>query len=121
MNCQELAARIERLQPAAQPRDVARLCLLMTNHVPDVDALEDEDYLADVWRDLGIRLQAATDQHAAMTEDLERLARSPPDHFTSAEVLVLIRAVRVQSQVLEMYVGPSGEAGRVQSERAGEE
>jgi hypothetical protein len=31
MNCQELADRIQRLQPGADTRDVARLCLLLAN------------------------------------------------------------------------------------------
>ena len=40
MNCTELAARIETLQPDAMPRDVARLCLLLTNYVENVESLD---------------------------------------------------------------------------------
>ena len=54
---------------------------------------------------MGIRLQAATDQHAAMTEDLEDLAQSDPASFTMDQVWVLIRAIKVQSQILQLYVG----------------
>ncbi|MCA9189864.1 MAG: hypothetical protein KDA99_29775, partial [Planctomycetales bacterium] len=76
MNLGDLAARIERLQPDAEPRDVARLCLLLSNSVNDLTGLEDDDVLRTAWTETGLRLQFATDQHAAMTEELEQLARS---------------------------------------------
>jgi hypothetical protein len=105
MTCQELAARIQQLQPGALPKDVARLCLLLANYVDDLSELEDENRLSKAWLEMGMRLQAATDQHAAMTEDLESLARSNPSAFTVDQVWVLIRAIKVQSQVLQLYVG----------------
>ena len=105
MNCRELAERIEKLQPEAMPRDVARLCLLLTNLVADVESLRDEQLLMQAWQDMGIRLQAATDQHAAMTEELEQLAKSDPEKFTPDQIWILIRAIKVQSQVLQNYVG----------------
>ncbi len=105
MNCHELAARVEQLQPSAQPRDVARLCLLLANANEDVENFRDERTLADAWKQMGLRLQAATDQHAAMTEELENLARSDPKKFSPEQIWVLIRAIKVQSQVLQLYVG----------------
>ena len=105
MNCQQLAARIETIQPEALPRDVARLCLLLANYVENLDDLSDQNRLAATWRDMGIKLQAATDQHAAMTEELESLASSDPRDFTPDQIWVLIRAIKVQSQVLQLYVG----------------
>lgn len=107
MTCQELAARIQSLQPDAVPRDVARLCLLLTNYIDDLSRLSTEDDLAQAWQEMGIRLQAATDQHAAMTEDLERLADAGPESFTLEQIWTLIRAIKVQSQVLQLYVGQS--------------
>ena len=89
------------------PRDVARLCLLLTNYVDDIDDLDDEERLSEVWQEMGIRLQAATDQHAAMTSELEQLARTDPDSFSMDQIWVLIRAIKVQSQVLQLYVGQS--------------
>ena len=105
MNCCDLAARIQKLQPGAVPRDVARLCLLLTNHVDDIQVLNNEQRLSKVWQEMGIRLQAATDQHAAMTAELEELAESAPENFSLEQIWVLIRAVKVQSQVLQLYVG----------------
>jgi hypothetical protein len=78
---------------------------LLTNHVEDMEALSDELQLADAWKQTGLRLQAATDQHAAMTQELEQLAQSDPKKFTPDQVWVLVRAIKVQSQVLSLYVG----------------
>ncbi len=105
MNCHQLAARIERIQPEAIPRDVARLCLLLSNYSDDLDRLADEKTLAQAWHEMGLRIQAATDQHAAMTDELERLAESDPKQFTPEQIWILIRAIKVQSQVLQLYVG----------------
>ena len=105
MNCQELAGRIEQLQPEADVRDVARLCLLLSNSVDNVEELEDENTLAAAWKETGLRLQASTDQHAAMTEELDNLARSDPQKFTPDQIWILIRAIKVQSQILQLYIG----------------
>ena len=105
INCQTLAAQIQKLEPGTEVRDVARLCLLLCNTVDALEELQDQDRLTDAWRDISLRLQAATDQHAAMTEELEALARSDPDQFSKEQIWVLIRAIKVQSQILELYVG----------------
>jgi hypothetical protein len=105
MNCTDLALRIEQLQPEATPKDVARLCLLLSNTVDTVDHFKNEDTLASAWKEMGLRLQVATDQHAAMTQELEDLARSDPRKFTPDQIWVLIRAIKVQSQILQFYVG----------------
>lgn len=105
MSCTELAQHIERLQPNAQPQDVARLCLLLTNSVNELESLRETHALHDAWKRTGLQLQVATDQHAAMTEELEDLAASDPQSFTQDQIWILIRAIKVQSQVLQMYVG----------------
>ena len=105
MNCQNLAAEIEKLQPEAQPRDVARLCLLLTNAVENLDELSSDDSLEQTWQEMILKLQMATDQHAAMTEELEDLGRSDPAKFSPEQIWILIRAIKVQSQVLQLYLG----------------
>lgn len=105
MKCTELAKRIERLRPGADARDVARLCLLLSNSADDLGALGDDERLTEAWKEMDLRLQAATDQHAAMTEELECLARSDPQRFSSEQVWILIRAIKVQSQILQLYIG----------------
>jgi hypothetical protein len=105
MTCRELAGKIESLQPNAAPDDVARLCLLLSNSVEDLGSLREPRNLHEAWKRAGLKLQLATDQHAAMTEELEQLAASDPQSFTQDQIWVLIRAIKVQSQVLQMYVG----------------
>jgi len=104
MNCQQLAERIERLQPSASLRDVARLCLLLANHIPDLGSLRDDQALAEAWSAMSLRMQAATDQHAAVIEELERIAERDPQAISTDQVWALIRAIRVQGQVLNLYV-----------------
>lgn len=105
MNCAELAERIERLQPGADTRDVARLCLLLSNAAQDSEDLNDDRILTQAWKEMGLRLQAATDQHAAMTDELECLAKSDPRKFSPDQIWILIRAIKVQSQILQLYIG----------------
>jgi len=105
MKCQDLAAQIEQLQPEADASDVARLCLLLCTSVNDLEQLHDEERLTTAWNEMGLKLKAATDQHAAMTEELETLAASDPKQFQPEQIWILIRAIKVQSQILQMYVG----------------
>jgi hypothetical protein len=105
ISCTELAHQIEKFQPEASPQEVARLCLLLTTSVDDLPALREQRVLREAWQRTGLKLQVATDQHAAMTEELEELAASDPQSFSQEQIWVLIRAIKVQSQVLQMYVG----------------
>ncbi len=104
MTCSDLAARIQELQPEATLADVARLCLLLANGTGNPEALGAED-LAKTCRDVRIRLEATTDQHAAMISELECLSREFSGTFTLDNVLTLVRAFKVQSQMLRLYVG----------------
>ncbi len=106
LSCHELAKRIEQMHPQATPRDVARLCLLLTNLVENLDQLDSREQLSAAWHEIGVRLQAVTDQHAAMTHELELLAQTDPRRYSVAEIRVLIRAIKVQNQVLQYYLGP---------------
>jgi DNA-binding transcriptional regulator GbsR (MarR family) len=103
--CHDLAATIHEMQPEATPTDVARLCLLLTNAVEDLTKLEDQDQLTSAWNEMGLKLQHATDQHAAMTQELEDLAQTDPKQFSADQIWILVRAIKVQSQVLQLYLG----------------
>ena len=104
MTCSDLATRLQELQPEAMPADIARLCLLLTNCVGDLDKLADEETLVKAWRDMRIRLEAAGDQHAAMTGELEEMSKGFSGNFALEDVLILVRAFKVQSQILQLYV-----------------
>jgi hypothetical protein len=104
MKCHELAKCIERLQPDALMSDVARLCLLLCNYVDNPVLLKDEEHLRRAWREISVMLEAVTDQYAAMTADLEDLSRANPAALTVDQIMVLIRAIKVQSRVINLYV-----------------
>lgn len=105
MTCRELAEQIESFQPQASPQDVARLCLLLSNANQDLDQFKEKPKLREAWKQTGLQLQLATDQHAAMTSELEELAKGDPKEFSQEQIWVLIRAIKVQSQILQLYVG----------------
>jgi hypothetical protein len=52
-------------------------------------------------------LTAKADQHAAMSEEIQNLAATSPCEFQAAHVWTLVRALRIQSQILDMYLGTS--------------
>lgn len=108
MKCTELAERIEQLQPGASAREVARLCLLLSNRFGELDVLSDDGALADAWQEVDLRMRAATDQHAAVTEDLERLQQSDGVGLTSRQFWQLVRTFKVQSQILGLYLSSPG-------------
>ncbi|NND98127.1 MAG: hypothetical protein HKN47_12440 [Pirellulaceae bacterium] len=103
MNCHTLAQRISELQPELAPCDVARLCLLMLVQTNDADSLDDKQELMKAWKNASFRLEAATDQHAAVSRELEDMCDDGPISFTPDQLWVLLRAVKVQSQLLELY------------------
>ena len=103
MNCHTLAQRIAELQPELTATDVARLCLLILVQTPDTDSLTDETTLRRVWRNASFRLESATDQHSAVSQELEDMCGDGPIQFTPDQLWILLRAVKVQSQILELY------------------
>ena len=112
MNCTEIANKIERYNPDAGALEVARMCTLICSAVSNLDVLNDDAKFVEIWDEVNMRLQAATDQHAAVTEDLERLSNSDPNEFTPEQIWILVRSIKVQNQLLRLYVGdPSLEMG----------
>lgn len=105
MNCTALAEKVSLLDPTLAPKDVSRLCLMLYNSIDDETQLTDEQFFHDSWSENNLRLQAATDQHAAMADELEQLSKSDPRKFTPDQIWVLIRAIKVQSQILRLYAG----------------
>ena len=105
--CHHLAERISQLDPELSPTCVARLCLLMLSEAKDLDELESEEGLRSAWKHASFRLEAATDQYAAVSQELEEMCDSGPIQFTPDQLWVLLRAVKVQSQILELYTDES--------------
>lgn len=112
MICTEIAQKIEQLNPEADALDVARMCTLICSSVADREVLRDDHRFLEIWDEVNLRLQAATDQHAAVTEELAKLSSSDPQCFSSEQIWILVRSIKVQNQLLRLYVGdPSLEMG----------
>ena len=105
VHCSQLAARIESMQPDANPGEVARLCLMLANQTENLAEFGDDESLRHIWQQVSLKLHSSTDQHAAMTAELEALAASDPAKFSPEQIWILIRAIKVQSQILQLYVG----------------
>ncbi|MFN9247399.1 MAG: hypothetical protein ACK6DS_10065 [Planctomycetota bacterium] len=112
MTCSELANRIEQLAPHLSPVEIGRLATLILNSMENPVGLDFPEEFNRLWEETNLRMQAANDQHQAMTHELESLAKSDPRKFTPDQIWILIRAIKVQSQVLRLYVGdPAYELG----------
>ncbi|MEQ1903504.1 MAG: hypothetical protein ABL888_04920 [Pirellulaceae bacterium] len=105
MICSQLAQLIEARSPTSGPLDVARMTSLLLSCSQDTDLLANPEQFEIAWSAINMRLQAAIDQHEAMTGELIGLANSDPSKFTADQTWVLIRAIKVQSQLIKMYVG----------------
>ena len=103
MTCHELAKRLSELQPDLCPVDIARIALMILTQCEDVDLLADDAALIAAWKNTTFRLEAASDQHAAVAEELDTMCNDGPVQFTPDQLWVLLRAVKVQSQILELY------------------
>jgi len=103
MTCHELAARLSEMQSDLAPVDVARLTLLILSHCDDTARLADDGELLAAWQNAAFRLEAASDQHAAVAQELDQLCADGPIQFTPDQLWILLRAVKVQSQILELY------------------
>lgn len=68
--------------------------------------LSDDEELLRRSQDISMQLNAAGDQHAAVADELDSLAATEPCDFSPAHVFTLVRAIKVQSQVLSLYLGP---------------
>jgi len=103
MTCEILAGRLAALQPELSATDVARLCLLILNSCVDVSELSDDASLKSAVRAANFRLEAVADQHSAMAEELDAMCVDGPVRFSPDQIWTLLRAVKVQSQLLELY------------------
>ena len=105
MNCSELAQKIESVYPDADPLEVARMTALICSSVKDRSRLNQRSAFLDAWQDATLRIQAATDQHSAVAAEMAQLSDLDPRSITPEQAWVLIRAIKVQTQLLKCYIG----------------
>ena len=85
--------------------EVAHLSVLAIHAAQSEDELRDEERLGDLIQGMSLRLNQASDQHAAVTDEMKALAQSDPKQFQREQIWTLIRAINVQDQLLQLYGG----------------
>lgn len=103
MTCHEIAQRLSALNPELSQVDIARLSLMILAQSEDPESLREDFVLIEAWRSATFRLESASDQHAAVANELDAMCESGPIQFTPDQLWILLRAVKVQSQILELY------------------
>jgi hypothetical protein len=99
---------INRLASHCGHRDeseLLRLAFLISLRVENLSELDD-DALAVHFEGVRSDLEIATEQHAAVSEELEHLAETAPCEFSPDHVWTLVRAIKTQGRFLQMYLGP---------------
>jgi hypothetical protein len=105
ITCTTLTAKIAELQPELTAAEVARICLLILNQADPATDWEDPETLRRLWKGASLRLKAAADQHAAMMDELDQLCGDGPVRFSPDQIWTLLRAVKTQSQTIELFTG----------------
>jgi hypothetical protein len=78
--------------------------------IQNLEELNAPGRLEKMIREVQLHLQATTDQHAAVAEELDQLASTQPTEFSPDHLWTLLRAIKVQSQILQLYLGPESPA-----------
>ena len=111
MEINELIQRISKMCGHKEPSELLRMAFLVSLRIDNLDSLTDE-ILQQLYSDVTLELQAANDQHAAVSEELDELAESQPCEFSPTHVWTLVRAIKVQSRCLQLYLGNENATSR---------
>ena len=76
---------------------------MILTQTEDSDSLVDDSALTTAWKSASFRLQAASDQHSAVAAELDQLCGDGPIDFSPDQLWLLLRAVKIQGQILELY------------------
>lgn len=107
MNAQQLMNSLARLRSDDDPAELLRAGLLLVLHTPDLAILENDDSIQQQLQEIELQMRASLDQHAAVADELDSLATTAPADFTSDHLWTLVRAIKVQNQLLNLYLGPA--------------
>jgi hypothetical protein len=99
---------IELLQhqlPRTCNRRIACLAMLMCDRDPQFEFLQNQHGFLELLDEIQMRLQSIDDQHAAVAAELDEIASTSPCEFEPKHVWTLIRAIKVQSQFVDLLTG----------------
>ena len=101
MELTRLVENLQRIEPRADAVHIARLALLLTK---DGLAGLDEPDLAARYGEMLRKVGSLHDQQLAVAEELRGLAAEDACEFSPNHVWTLVRGLKVQSQLLQMYL-----------------
>jgi len=100
-----LVDQLHQTLPNATDRSVACLAMLICDRDPQLSCLSDKQSFGCLLEESLLKMQSLDDQHAAVTHELEELASTEPCEFHPKHVWTLIRAIKVQSQFVDLLTG----------------
>jgi hypothetical protein len=106
VQAEQIIEQLSQLRPEFGTADLLRMGLLIVLQSPDVEELN-ADELESRCQQVSLRLSQTSDQHAAVADELDSLAAAAPCDFSPEHVWTMVRALKVQGQLLNLYLGPS--------------
>jgi hypothetical protein len=100
-----LVDQLHQKLPNATDRSVACLAMLICDRDPELLCLSDKQSFGCLLEESQLKMQSLDDQHAAVSNELGELASTEPCEFQPKHVWTLIRAIKVQSQFVDLLTG----------------
>ncbi len=105
MRLSQLIDQLQQQLPNSSERQVACLAMLLCDRDPQLKCLADFRAFSNLLQETQLRMKSIDDQHAAVAFELDQLASTQPCEFEPKHVWTLIRAIKVQSQFVDMLTG----------------
>lgn len=110
MNASQLVNRIAELRSDLDPSEQLRFALIIAMQPGGLEQYISRESLEQACHDVACQISATSDQHAAVAAELESLAETEPSDFSPNHLWMLVKAIKVQSQILDLYLGVSESA-----------
>ena len=105
MRLSQLIEQLQKKLPKTCDRQIACFAMLLCDRDPKLECLANKSEFSSLLDDIHLRMQSIDDQHAAVAIELDQLALTEPCEFEPKHVWTLIRAIKVQSQFVDMLTG----------------
>jgi hypothetical protein len=79
--------------------------MLVCDRSPTLACLDDKPSFLSLLEEINLKIQSLDDQHAAVALELDSLAQTQPCEFEPKHIWTLIRAIKVQSQFVDLLTG----------------
>ena len=105
MRLSQLIEQLQKQLPKTCDRQIACFAMLFCDRDPKLECLANKADFSSMLDDIQLKMQSIDDQHAAVASELDQLALTQPCEFEPKHVWTLIRAIKVQSQFVDMLTG----------------